>query len=233
MEDGHGQPNGQLGCRHCGCVLMVPSTSELRVTVPSTFRIPTRRFHGKDEQHYLCSVIRHKIFDCDLVGAMVLDPLTALGVASNAVQLVEFSSRIVSRGQKIYKSNSGTLAESLELEAVTNSLLKTNNILENSLRSYELHRPLVDEEKELKIICEGCESAGLELINALQKVKVQGKHRKWKSFRQALKSVYSKAQIDDLTNRLEGFRKLLDTHILVSLRCANPGTIVVRTPCLL
>ena len=164
---------------------------------------------------------------------MVLDPLTALGIASNAVQLVEFSSRIVSRGHTIYKSADRALAENLELEAVTNSLLKTNNILENSLRAYELERPLADDERELKNICEGCESVGFELISALQKLKIQGKHRKWKSFRQALKSIYGKDQIDGLSSRLEGYRKQLDTHILVSLRCANRKFAITGLPCLL
>ena len=164
---------------------------------------------------------------------MVLDPLTALGVASNAVQLVEFSSRIVSRGHKIYKSADGTLVENLELEAVTNGLLKANSTLRNSLRSYEVQRPLTDEETELRLICDGCEGVGLELINALQRIKVQGKRRKWKSFRQALGSIYNKDQIDDLTKRLEGFRKQLDTHILVSLRCGDREAAAFRSTCLL
>ena len=77
---------------------------------------------------------------------MVLDPLTALGVASNAVQLIEFSSRIVSRGHQIYKSADGTLAKNLKLEAVTDGLLKANNVLECSLRSYEVTRPLAEDE---------------------------------------------------------------------------------------
>lgn len=148
----------------------------------------------------------------------MLDPLTALGVVSNAVQLVEFSSRIVSRSHKIFKSPDGALTENIELEAITSGLRKVNNLLRESLKSNELHRPLSDEERELKATCEGCETVGIELISALQKLKIEGKHGKWKSFRQGLKSVWSKDEIEDLTNRLEAFRKQLDTHILVSLR---------------
>lgn len=162
----------------------------------------------------------------------MLDPLTALGVVSNAAQLVELSSRIVSRSHEIFKSTDGALAENIELEAITSGLLRTNDLLGRSLESDELHRPLTDEERELKATCEGCENVGIELISALQKLKVEGRHGKWKSFRQALKSVWNKDEIDDLTDRLEGFRKQLDTHILVSLRYARHKAIINVVSCL-
>ena len=149
---------------------------------------------------------------------MVLDPLTALGIASNAAQLAEFSSRLISRGHQIYKSADGALTENLELEAITNGLLKLNYTLSNSLEANELRRSLSDDERGLRTICEGCEGVAIELINALRNLKVGGKNRKWKSFRQALKTIRSTDEIDDLTRRLEGYRKQLDTHILVSLR---------------
>ncbi len=163
-------------------------------------------------------MIKNNILLHSSVGSMVLDPLTALGIASNAAQLAEFSSRLMSRGHQIYKSADGALAENRELEAITNGLLKLNYTLTNSLEADELHRSLLDDEQDLKAICEGCESVAIELINALRKLKVGGKHRKWKSFRQALKTIWSKEKIDDLTKRLECYRKQLDTHVLVSLR---------------
>ena len=43
-------------------------------------------------------------------------------------------------------------------------------------------------------------------------------NRKWKSFRQALKSVWSKQAIDEMAKRLEVLRADLDTHILEILR---------------
>ena len=164
---------------------------------------------------------------------MVLDPLTALGIASNAVQLAEFSSRLISRGHQIFKSTDGALTENLELEAIASGLLKMNNTLARSLRSDELHRTLSDDDKELQAICEGCRCVGTELINALQKLKIRGNHGKWKSFRQALKTIWSKDEIDKLSKRLEGFRKQLDTYILVSLRYVWHHTTVDVLSCLI
>ena len=54
----------------------------------------------------------------------------------------------------------------------------------------------------------------------LDKLRIEdgAKKRRWKSFRQALQSVWSKSSIDVIAKRLESFRKELDGHILVSLR---------------
>ena len=38
---------------------------------------------------------------------MVLDPLTAIGLAGNIVQFVDFSSKIVGKANKIYESVDG------------------------------------------------------------------------------------------------------------------------------
>lgn len=59
-----------------------------------------------------------------------------------------------------------------------------------------------------------------ELLGRLEKLKVakEAKHRKWKSFRQALKTVWNKKDLDDLSARLSAFRDELQFHILLSLR---------------
>jgi hypothetical protein len=43
-------------------------------------------------------------------------------------------------------------------------------------------------------------------------------HRKWKSFRQALKSVWNERELDSIVDRLSMFRQELEMHILVSLK---------------
>jgi hypothetical protein len=50
------------------------------------------------------------------------------------------------------------------------------------------------DEQALEAICEGCISVSKELISKLEKLKIEDvrKHRVFKSFRQALKSVWSK-----------------------------------------
>jgi hypothetical protein len=47
---------------------------------------------------------------------MPLDPLSALSVAASAIQFIDFSSKIVSKGKHIYKSANGVLREDAEVE---------------------------------------------------------------------------------------------------------------------
>jgi hypothetical protein len=62
-----------------------------------------------------------------------------------------------------------------------------------------------------------------QLLAKLNKLKVEDgqKHRGYKSFRQALKSVWAKGSIDEMAARLNAFRREMDAHILVSLRCVR------------
>ena len=76
----------------------------------------------------------------------------------------------------------------------------------------------------LEVICNSCVDLSNELLARFEKLRVHeaDKHRRWKSFRQALKSVWSKGEIDDIERRLNSYRKELDAHILVSLRYVLP-----------
>jgi hypothetical protein len=81
-----------------------------------------------------------------------------------------------------------------------------------------LELPSTAQEQALKDLCIGCDEVAPELIGGLEKLKVQGKKTKWKSMRQALKSVWSKDRIKAISNRLSNFRDQLNLSVLVSLR---------------
>jgi hypothetical protein len=76
------------------------------------------------------------------------------------------------------------------------------------------------DERALEAICDGCISVSKDLTTKLEKLKVDDvrKHRKYKSFRQALKSIWSKEAVDEIARRLRAFQTELDAHLLVSLR---------------
>jgi hypothetical protein len=51
-----------------------------------------------------------------------MDPLTAVGLAGNIVQFVDFTGKLISATQKLYVSESGANAENLELEGLAQNL---------------------------------------------------------------------------------------------------------------
>lgn len=150
---------------------------------------------------------------------MVLDPLSALSLAGNVFQLIDFSSKIVSKGQELYKSSDGALDENRHYEVIAASLaalsarLQTGAPMQNA--GNNTHNLGDQGFENIRI---SCLSISQKLLSHLEKLKVEGKHDRWKSMRQALKSVWNKAEIDEIARRLTGLRSELELHILVSLR---------------
>lgn len=149
---------------------------------------------------------------------MNMDPLSALSVASNVVQLVEFSAKLVSERQKIYKSAEGTVAENEEAETVTQDLNRLSDNLRHSLKNSQTTASLSEDDQSLIDLCEKCQVVAGDLLERLNKVKVSGKHRKWKSAFQALKNVSSSKDLEQLAARLETYRSEITLHTVVSIR---------------
>jgi hypothetical protein len=144
-----------------------------------------------------------------------MDPLTALGLASNIIQLISFTSDLVSKSREIYKSADGALVEHLELETIAKSLKDLSTDLPDELKR---QKSLTNLEKQLRDLCEKCNEVSIELIEATNRLRATGHNKKWNSFRQALNSVWNDDKINALSKRLENYRSQLDTALLVSLR---------------
>jgi hypothetical protein len=52
----------------------------------------------------------------------IMEPLAALGIASNIIQIVDFASRLVSRGHELYQSADGRLAGHDVLDSAAENL---------------------------------------------------------------------------------------------------------------
>jgi hypothetical protein len=147
-----------------------------------------------------------------------MDPLTALSVAGNVVQFIQFGCQIISKEQQIYRSASGSLTENVDIETVANDFRSLSTRLKQSSNSLHGSRVTADE-KALHEMCDKCIDIADDLIAHLDQLKVKGDHhRKWKSFRQALKSVWNERELDSIVDRLSMFRQELEMHILVSLK---------------
>lgn len=147
-----------------------------------------------------------------------MDPITALGVAGSIVQLVDFGIKVVSKGNKIYYSGDGSTAENHDLENVANDLVLIQNRLRQSLYPLGVYGPLSEDEQALGDIGAVSSQVAEALLEQLNKAKAQGRFRRWKSLRQAVKSVSSKSQVEDLARRLVMLRDQFNLRILVRLK---------------
>lgn len=148
---------------------------------------------------------------------MVLVPLDALSVAGTVVQFVDFTIKLVSKGNEYYKSASGALVEHKDLELVATNMQKLNDNLNSSLRLFDKHSQLSAEEQALKTVVDACEGIVLQFRDALSKLKISGKNTRWKSFRQAFKSIWDKDNLDEMLRRLVSARQELAINLLVVL----------------
>jgi hypothetical protein len=159
---------------------------------------------------------------------MPLDPLSALSVAACVVQFVDFAAKVVSKGKDIYSSQEGVLEENSFAETVTIRLKEKVKALETSYQSGQ-HITIRSEKAQilargrvvrLKDIIERCTQLSQELLDKLGSLEVPkgSEFRKWKSFRQALKSVWSKQEIDAISEKLRYLRAELDSEIINELR---------------
>ncbi|KAH6678314.1 hypothetical protein B0J14DRAFT_650537 [Halenospora varia] len=144
---------------------------------------------------------------------MVLDPLTALGLASNLISLIEFSGKLLSKSHAIYTSANGALPENIEIEKTAEALRTLNAKIKFEI----LKDGRTKSEDALRKLCEDCDGVAGELLRALEKLKVGGRKTRWKSFRQALKSVMGKGEIEGISKRLDNCRAQLSLSFLVEL----------------
>ncbi|KAI9766575.1 MAG: hypothetical protein M1839_004873 [Geoglossum umbratile] len=139
-----------------------------------------------------------------------MEILATIGLVGNIVQFVDFGSKLISKSVQLYKSNDGTLQENIDAETATNDLVLLNNKLKSSANTAG--------DAALEKLCISCNDVAVELLEALDKLKVQGKRERWKSMRKAIRSVWDKAHIQQIEGRLAGFKEELNLHIIVNLR---------------
>ena len=124
--------------------------------------------------HYLSFRLN---LSCFYICIPAMDPFSALGLASNVIQLVDFGSRLVSKSQELYKSADGISNVNRDLEAVTKDLTSVCSSLiqpEQYINKEQASVPGT----ALIPLCRSCKELGDELLSVLQTLKVKHRHQK-------------------------------------------------------
>jgi len=154
----------------------------------------------------------------------MLDPFTALSLAGNVVQFVQFGYQLAAKAHDLYSSTSGASEENLEIETVTTRLLGTVHELGSHLNSgdWAASRDSVSRSsRRLLEIAEVCKMIAEDILSRLEPMKIREPATVWRSLRQALKIMWTKEELDALMKRLKAYISELDTAILVSLKCVS------------
>lgn len=140
-----------------------------------------------------------------------MDPITALGAAAAVLQLIQFGGSIILKARQIHHFTGHIVPEYLDCEATTQRVSQLAENLKKSLGKLQAsHGALgvlsiaeqeeIAEAQAIEKICVKCLDFSDTLLGQLRKLQLQENEsrRKWKSFRMALKSVWSKGEINSV-----------------------------------
>ena len=144
------------------------------------------------------------------------EAVAALGVAANVVQFIDFSGRILAEGYRLHKAKRVSPSKNEELESIALDLQKLHNELQ--CPEHETYQAPTPNDIQLQRLAEQCTVVCLELLAALEKLKMVDPPGKWRNFRVALKTVWSESKIKCLQVRLDEARQELIVRILMSFR---------------
>ena len=139
-----------------------------------------------------------------------MDPCTALSLFCNIVQVVDFSTKVVKKCRELYKN--GVSSENQEIEEMAKHLTDLHTNLDLTDRGG------ID---DLLDLGSKCSQTAQELIAEVRELSVNGPHRKRQIVGKTIKAIWKRSAIEDIQKRLENYRKLLDSRILVDLRFAH------------
>jgi hypothetical protein len=146
-----------------------------------------------------------------------MESLAAVSLAGNVVNFIEFGLDIVSKAKEMRRTHNGVLAGHNDLEVATRDLLLIQTQMERCLAATSAASDMGQPDRDLIRLMESSNALARSLLERLNMAKSIGGLRRWKSIRQALKSVSSKQEIDDVARRLSDFRSQFQTRILSTL----------------
>lgn len=148
----------------------------------------------------------------------MLDPLTAIGLASSVVQLADFGLKLVRGSIKIYYSADGLDVERSDLEAKASHIRKLANRVVLTPKSNDDNGPESEDAKELMQLAKSCDEIASDLLVVLGDFRVRkaaGPGKKWESFRKAveIQTPYNKDRIASLEKRLNTVQQAMFNRI--------------------
>jgi hypothetical protein len=165
-----------------------------------------------------------------------MDPLSALSLACNIIQFIDFTGKLINDGVEIYTSKLGSTDANLELESLYGQLSDLSSRLldigENgpeyiASEQEGSSRHMEPCDKGLVALAKGCRKDCDKIIEVVRKLRIDGKsHRRWRSFRAALEYAWGgEGKIRTLQQTLHDKQNALTLYMCSNIR------LLFHTPC--
>jgi hypothetical protein len=110
---------------------------------------------------------------CQLFG--IMDPLSIISLTGHILQFIEFAVNLVSKERKISESKEGALIDHVDLSATGTHLADLSKQVTSSSRTSNASKSPSLTDKTLRAICNGCSDVVSQLIDVLERLRLQGR----------------------------------------------------------
>ena len=149
----------------------------------------------------------------------MLDPFTALSLASGVVQLVEFGANLIEKSYEIYRSTSGSSDEVVKLEQMITQFRALTYNLHTATKASPFDQASQDEQNTITLAMSSQHVAD-DFLALLKDLKIQASPGKIESVKLAYRIGKKKKQLDNYRKELESLRAALNTQLLSTIcRC--------------
>ncbi|KAK7192065.1 small s protein [Paraphaeosphaeria sporulosa] len=145
-----------------------------------------------------------------------MDPATAFALAASILQVVDFSKNVLSTGYQLYQ-NGSTLSNS-DFMFVADDLSTLNDKIKTFARpDLSVSGPLAAENQALGNLASELQKIVDELIIILLRIRNKGERTVFRSFRQAIVTIWNKSKIEETVKRMDSIREEVQFHLIVSM----------------
>lgn len=144
-----------------------------------------------------------------------MDPLTAIGLASNILSFIDFSFNLIGGSHRLLNSASGLTPENCRLGTVVEDLKVVTERLVSDLPGK------TQNEKELCKLADDCHTISRELLDILSRLKLGDKKSKWNAFRAKWQSMMQEKSIASIEESLRSYQSMILIRLNFMLRYVN------------
>ena len=147
--------------------------------------------------------------------------LEAIGVAAAILQFVDFGSKMLVTGYDVYNSTAGATSQTIHTESLCTELKSISAQLSQTPSG---NNALNDREQSLWRLADRAHDLAWHLGLLLDSLKLRRpSFRSWGALRQSWRILNQKDKIAAMVRQLEEIKSLMDTNLLVLLRCVYAG----------
>ncbi|KAK2809166.1 hypothetical protein FQN50_004001 [Emmonsiellopsis sp. PD_5] len=132
-----------------------------------------------------------------------MDPFTALGLAANVIQFVDFAWKLLTETREIGKSIDGYSEENRSLATIISDITLSDAAIAT----------ITTDDPGLQQIIRQCQTLSTKLMDVLEKLRVDQSQSGWSNFKTALKGVWNKREIESVFETISRLRMRVLEHL--------------------